>query len=264
MKIELYDPAYYSNIFGIEKEIRIFLDDISEYYNNKNYSECIEKYYICSVVAPKNVLENGLWPNEVNCDLKYHHCDAFNQIDYDTYVNASLEERKSLLVKNILVCMKLLEKKAKLDYLAFEKDMLDFCRKNNINIDTSDINDIVKSSKPKKPKRNIDELYWTIKTNQEKQEYDDKQNGYAIIDDYFTMIEMEDIKYLKLIPSIPLNEITYLNTKLDKKTECLIIEAHTIDSKEYVKDALEIGEGLDIFVRFYDKHKLDLSKWKCI
>lgn len=48
--------------------------------------------------------------------------------------------------------MKLLEKKAKLDYLAFEKDMLDFCKKNNISIDTSDINDIVKASKPKNRK----------------------------------------------------------------------------------------------------------------
>lgn len=157
--------------------------------------------------------------------------------------------------------MKLLEKKAKLDYLAFEKDMLDFCRKNNISIDTSDINDIVKASKPKKPKRNKNELYWSIKISDSKQEYDDRQDGYEIIDDYFSMLEMEDTKFIKLIPSRPLNDISYLKAILDKKKEYLIIEAYAADSKLYIKDDLELGEGLDVFVDFYQDYKIDLSKW---
>lgn len=261
MELILFDPAYYSKEFGVDKEIRKFLDDISNYFFQKSYSKTITIIRISSPIVPKKVVDDGGWPNTIKCWPSSHDASVFNRIKYELYVHANLEVRKSLLVKNILISMKLLEKKAKLDYLAFEKDMLDFCRKNNISIDTSDINDIVKASKPKKPKRNKNELYWSIKISDSKQEYDDRQDGYEIIDDYFSMLEMENTKFIKLIPSRPLNDISYLKAILDKKKECLIIEAYAADSKLYIKDDLELGEGLDVFVDFYQDHKIDLSKW---
>ena len=88
---------------------------------------------------PIKLLNEGRWANEVKCLAFSHDASVFNNIDYNAYVYASLEERKSLLVKNILVYMKLLEKKAKLDYSSFERDMLEFCSQNNITVGISDI-----------------------------------------------------------------------------------------------------------------------------
>ena len=256
MILKLYDSHLDKN--GDEKK---YLEEISLYFNDKEYSKIINKIRIVPIVMPEAEKINGAGEEFIKCWPSSFDAAISHSIDYDTYIYASSGERKALLVKNILICMKLIENKAKLDYSAFEKDMLEFCKQNNVKVDTSDINDIVKASKPKKPKRNKNELYWSIKISDSKQEYDDRQDGYEIIDDYFSMLEMEDTKFIKLIPSRPLNDISYLKAILDKKKECLIIEAYAADSKLYIKDDLELGEGLDVFVDFYQDHKIDLSKW---
>lgn len=83
MELILFDPAYYSKEFGVDKEIRKFLDDISNYFSQKSYSKTITIIRISSPIVPKKVVDDGGWPSTIKCWPSSHDASVFNRIKYD-------------------------------------------------------------------------------------------------------------------------------------------------------------------------------------
>ena len=135
MILKLFEPAYYTKEYGIDNDIKRMLHDISDYFALKQYSELINKITISTAIAPKEILSKGLWEESIKCWPKSHDAFVCGRIDFELYDNATVDYKKALLIISILRSIKKLEKKGKLRYTDFEKDMLEFCKINKIKIE---------------------------------------------------------------------------------------------------------------------------------
>jgi len=132
MRLKIYDVAYYTKEYGVIKEISALCQDISDYVESKSYSEMVNYIRFGPVVAPKEILEKGLWKEYKKIWPSSKDAAIVVHIDFDTYVNATIEGKKKLIIENLLKAVKSISKKAKIDYTLFEKDIMDFCKKNKI------------------------------------------------------------------------------------------------------------------------------------
>lgn len=135
MEPNINSPAYYKNIYGVDDAVYWMCRKISLYFEDKNYSDLVDIIGICPIVAPKELIENGKWKENITYDLEYRLVIVGKQIEYDQYVNSDDEVKCKLMVGNILKSIKCISKKAKLDYNLFEKDLLEF-----VNYSKKDIN----------------------------------------------------------------------------------------------------------------------------
>lgn len=133
MELNINSPAYYKNIFGVDDDIYQMCRMISSYMKDKNYSDFITSVGVCPIVAPRQELDKGLWKETKKCELKYGFASVCLQIDYELYVESTIDEKKSLIVKNVVDSIKAIKTKGKIDFKLFESDMMEFCDENNIN-----------------------------------------------------------------------------------------------------------------------------------
>ena len=126
MKIEIRPPCYYSQHHAVDEEITGMARMISAYMEDRSYSEIISTVDIVPVVAPENILEEGLWEEEVMLTRSTGRISVFKYIDYLKYLNGSAEKRKKLTVKCILEAVKLIRSKpgTKFDVNQFGIDLL--------------------------------------------------------------------------------------------------------------------------------------------
>lgn len=126
MELNINSPSYYSNIYGVDDDIYWLCRNICGLVKEKKYSERIDHIGICPIVAPREFIEEGKWQEETKYALKSRLIIIKLQIDYERYVTGSIEEKKKLMVGNILRSVKAVKGKGKIDYLQFETDLLDF------------------------------------------------------------------------------------------------------------------------------------------
>ena len=84
MILKLYEPAYYRNLYSIEPEISILLQNLTTYYSDKEYSDSFNKISITTAIAINEVYSSGLWEEEVKCWEKT--CDNEDEDNYNVTV----------------------------------------------------------------------------------------------------------------------------------------------------------------------------------
>ncbi len=57
----------------------------------------------------------------------YGFADVNLFIDYEKYIEASMDEKKALIVKNVVDSVKAIKTKGKIDFNHFKEDMINFC-----------------------------------------------------------------------------------------------------------------------------------------
>lgn len=124
MKLKIYDVAYYTQEYGVIEEVALLCQAISDYVEDKSYSEIINYIRFGPVVAPKDILDKGLWNEYKKVWPSSKDAAVVVHIDYDIYVNATIEEKKKLIIENLLKAVKSISKKAKIDYTSFERDIM--------------------------------------------------------------------------------------------------------------------------------------------
>lgn len=60
--------------------------------------------------------------------LTYGFAFVSLKIDYNKFVYSNIEQKKKLIIENILLSIKVIHKKAKIDYKQFELDIIEYCR----------------------------------------------------------------------------------------------------------------------------------------
>ena len=127
MELNLNSPTYFSEEHGIDDEIYWFMRNISKCFAEKgNYSEIVKNIGIITVIAPTELLDKRLWAEHIKIDKMCNLAIITKQTNYIEYLNADTEGRKKLITKNILLCIRSIEKKGKFNYKQFEKDLLEF------------------------------------------------------------------------------------------------------------------------------------------
>ena len=132
MEININSPKYYKDVYGIDDEIYRLCQDVHVFFKDKSYSEIINIVGIIPIIAPKEMLANGKYKEVKNCSIAYGFADVNLFVDYEQYVAATMDEKKSLIVKNVVDSIKAIKAKGKLDFKLFESDMIKFCEENNI------------------------------------------------------------------------------------------------------------------------------------
>ncbi|MFV0394093.1 MAG: hypothetical protein ACK5LC_06820 [Coprobacillaceae bacterium] len=128
MEFIIKSPSYYSQHYKMDKEIINLSIDIENYMKTKNYSDVITRIHIYPVVAPSEMLEQGLWKEWVKISKLISLATVFRHIDYEKYINGTVEIRKKSTIKCVLEAVWLIKKKpgTKFDIKQFEQDLLDF------------------------------------------------------------------------------------------------------------------------------------------
>lgn len=84
-------------------------------------------------IEVKELLENGKYKEVKHCSVAYGFADVNLFMDYEKYVEASMDEKKSMIVKNVVDSVKAIKTKGKIDFNHFKEDMMSFCEISGIN-----------------------------------------------------------------------------------------------------------------------------------
>ena len=134
MELNINSPSYYKDIHGIDDEIYWMCRDLHDYMLDKKYSDVVDIIGICPIIAHKEEVELGKWKEYKRCEAKAGFADVHLHTDYNTYINADMEKKKSLMIDNILRSVKVIANRAKLDYKTFESDVRLFCEEHEIQL----------------------------------------------------------------------------------------------------------------------------------
>ena len=125
MDLQINSPGFFSAEHGIDDEIYWFFRKITMYFIGKEYSEIINTVGLAPIVAPAEILGQGLWAEYTKIDKMSKLAMVSKQTDYLEYLNSDIEGKKQLMVENILSSIKSITKRGKFDYERFERDLMD-------------------------------------------------------------------------------------------------------------------------------------------
>lgn len=127
LELNINSPKYYKEVYGIDNEIYRLCQDMYLYFKDKSYSEIIDIIGIIPIIAPKELLENGKYKEVKYCSVAYGFADVNLFVDYDKYIEANMDEKKALIVENVVDSVKAIKTKGKIDFNRFKEDMIRFC-----------------------------------------------------------------------------------------------------------------------------------------
>ena len=132
MQLNINSPAYFTKQYGVIDEIYKMCREISKYVENKQYSNIVNTIGITPIIAPKDIIEQGFFKQEKKCDIRYGFASVSLWIDYDEFLQSDLINKKIMIVKNILDSIKVIARKAKIDYEKFYDDIIQYCEQINL------------------------------------------------------------------------------------------------------------------------------------
>lgn len=133
MELNINSPKYYKEVYGIDDEIYRLCQDMHIYFKDKSYSEVINIIGIIPIIAPKELLKNGKYKEVKYCSVAYGFADVNLSMDYERYVGADMNEKKVLIVRNVVDSVKAIKAKGKIDFNRFKEDMIHFCEISGVN-----------------------------------------------------------------------------------------------------------------------------------
>lgn len=128
MKIDIKTPSYYEQYYKVDEEIIKMCFDVMQKFDHKSYSDVVDVIDIIPVVAPAEKLEQGLWEEDIMFSKSIGRISVFKHIEYDKYMDGTVEERKKLTIKCVIEAAWMIKKKpgTKFNAKQFESDFLEF------------------------------------------------------------------------------------------------------------------------------------------
>ena len=123
MNLYINSPIYYTNLYGINNDVYNFCWNISREIDIFNYTNKLDSIVITPIIAPSEIISKGKLKEIKHVSLSYRFSDISLCIDYEGYLNANYEEKKRLLLENIINSIKIVKRKLKFDfnYILFEE-----------------------------------------------------------------------------------------------------------------------------------------------
>ena len=132
MELNINSPSYFTREYGVIDEIYDMCREIRYWVKDKHYCSVVDIVGIVPIIAPKEVIDGGSYKEVKKCEAKAGFVSVSLQIDYEAYVNADIDEKKRLIVNNVLASVKAIHSRAKIDYAAFSKDIVQYCEQAGI------------------------------------------------------------------------------------------------------------------------------------
>ncbi len=126
MNLHINSPSYYSQIHGIDDEIYKMCRLLEKNVDIKKYTSLLDTVGITPIVAPNFEIGCANYAEVKYISLPYRMASISLHIDYLEYVSVNIEEKKALIIKNILNSLLVIKKRLKngFDYVRIENDIL--------------------------------------------------------------------------------------------------------------------------------------------
>ncbi len=132
MDLNINSPVYYTQQFGVIDEIYDMCKEIRIMAKGKNYSSVINIVGITPIIAPYDIISTGSFKEMKKCELKAGFASVSLQMDYEEFICADIKQKKKLIINNILTSMRSIHKRAKINYIDFEADVMQYCKEHEI------------------------------------------------------------------------------------------------------------------------------------
>ena len=126
MNLYINSPSYYSQIHGIDDDIYKMCRLLEKNIDIKKYTSLLDTVGITPIVAPNFEINGANYAEVKYISLPYRMASISLHIDYLEYISVSIEEKKALIIKNILNSLLVIKKRLKngFDYVQLENDIL--------------------------------------------------------------------------------------------------------------------------------------------
>lgn len=126
MSLYVNSPSYYSQIYGIDEDVYKKCRSIEKNIDIKNYTSKLDTVGITPIIAPDAEADSEEWKELKYISLSYRMASISLRTDFSSYISSNPEEKKALIIKNILSSLFLIKKRLKddFDYERIEKDIL--------------------------------------------------------------------------------------------------------------------------------------------
>ena len=124
MELNINSPAYFTEHYGINKEVYHYCQKLHEFFKDKEYSSTMTIIGINPIVAPQEIYDQGLWKEKVQI-ISLGTCAIINiRIDFDCYYHANNDEKIELIKQMIIKAVKKIKTKGNFDFERFKNDLL--------------------------------------------------------------------------------------------------------------------------------------------
>ena len=114
--LNINSPAYYTAVYGVIDEVYRMCYDITRNIDISKYTKSFEHIGVTPIIAPIEEIKNGKWKEIKKVLVSSKLAIISLHIDYDIYCNASVSEKRSLILHNIFDSLLVVSKKAKNDF----------------------------------------------------------------------------------------------------------------------------------------------------
>lgn len=109
MNLFINSPVYYTQKYGIQDEIYKMCSYISSNIDITKYTTEVDTIAITPIIAPKE-----LGPDKLRKEIIFARAaDISIPLSFEDYVNADIDQKKKMVIENIINSAKILKKKLK-------------------------------------------------------------------------------------------------------------------------------------------------------
>lgn len=244
MRLKIASPVYYKSIHGLDYDIAYMCRDINEYVENIEYGSSEIIISIQPIIVPLEILQFGFWRESISVQLKGRYIEVDKHINYYKYVRGDFEERKKLMLGNILRSVKSVKGKCNVDYERFEKDILDM-----FNYEKNDIKPYMKNEKIEIVNEKeayltkiymISPVYYSDKNDigNEAEEIAKKLSSYMVDKSYSKEVERIFVFPMSAPVEIIEKDLCFESVQYAKDTKYIVLQKR-INYKKYLNANLE-------------------------
>ena len=109
LNLFINSPVYYTQKYGIQDEIYKMCSYISSNIDITKYTTEVDTIAITPIIAPKE-----LGPDKLRKEIIFARAaDISIPLSFEDYVNADIDQKKKMIIENIINSAKILKKKLK-------------------------------------------------------------------------------------------------------------------------------------------------------
>lgn len=258
MLLDIKTPCYYEQHYQVDKEIVQMCQNIAEKVKGIEYSEKVQMIDVLPVVAPEEVLEDGSWKEEVTWNKSIGRASVFKHIDYELYMNGTIDVRRKLTIQCVIDAIWMIKKKpgTKMNAKQFKSDLLKFIEKNEWQFESDYItnanNEVRKFSVSMNSGKIFEKYELSKPMIKEMIIFIRNQVQLGNNDEFFTLIndETEDFVQTVLEEDGYHVEVRYMNRNNQKGV--------------YAKQVCTFEEAIAVFHDFYDGVHIEISDFEDI
>lgn len=126
MNLFLNSPSHYTQEFGVIEEVYMMCQYISQNIDVRNYTDSLDTIGIVPMIAPSEIIDETEWKEIKHISTRFRMANIALCSDYEQFCNADLNDKKKIVLENILDSLKVIKKKlrGKFNYEQMEKDIV--------------------------------------------------------------------------------------------------------------------------------------------